>query len=155
MNDNLPERAAKLVRDLGLEPLPEEGGLFRQNHQDENSTAIYYLLADPDFSALHRLDSPEVYHWYTGDALQLVIIHPDGRVEEPVVGPRIDEGEHFQYVVPAGTWHGSRCRGEWVLVGTTMAPGFSWQGFELADRTDLSEKFPHAAKVIEKYTRAN
>lgn len=149
----LPPEAAELVKALQLEPLPEEGGLYRQNHKDEFSTAIYYLLADPDFSALHQLGSAEVYHWYAGAPLQLVIIEPDGRVEEPVVGPDVAAGQHLQYVIPAGAWHGSRSAGEWTLVGTTMAPGFVWEEFRLADRDALIKSFPHAEKIITQYTR--
>lgn len=149
----LPEEAATLIKNLKLEPLPHEGGLFRQTHRDEFSTAIYYLLVDPDFSALHQLDSVEVYHWYAGDPLQLVVIHPDGRVEEPVVGPDVAAGQHPQYVVRAEAWHGSRTAGGWSLVGTTMAPGFSWEGFVLANRKELTEEFPHAAEIIAEYTR--
>lgn len=149
----LPAEAAAYVRALELEPLPHEGGLYRQNHQDQFSTAIYYLLADPEFSALHQLDSAEVYHWYAGDPLQLAVINPDGRVEEPVVGPDVLGGQHPQYVIPPGAWHGSRSTGAWTLVGTTMAPGFMWEEFRLADRAALTERFPHAEKIIAQYTR--
>src|SRR5690625_2266733 len=149
----LPDEAAKYVRALNLEPLPHEGGLYRQNHQDQFSTAIFYLLADPDFSALHQLDSVEVYHWYAGDPLQLAIVHLDGRVEEPVLGPDVESGQRFQYVVPAGAWHGSRSAGSCRLVGTTMAPGFTWDEFEFADRDELTATFPHAEKIITQYTR--
>src|SRR6201991_2363177 len=78
------ERVATL---LGLEPLPGEGGLFRRTHLDAHSSAIYYLLLAPDFSALHRLDSTETYHWYAGTPLRLLLLHPDGEVAEPVLGP--------------------------------------------------------------------
>lgn len=149
----LPTEVEQLIKELKLEPLPREGGLYRQTHRDEFSTAIYYMLIDPDFSALHQLDAAEVYHWYAGDPLQLVVIHPDGRVEEPVVGPDVAAGQYPQYVVSAGAWHGSRTAGTWSLVGTTMAPGFSWDGFVLADRADLSDEFPHAAHLITEFTR--
>src|SRR5690625_75202 len=149
----LPPRAAELVAALKLEPLPHEGGLYRQNHQDQFSTAIYYLLAAPEFSALHQLQAAEVYHWYAGDPLQLAIVNPDGRVEEPIVGPDIAAGQLPQYVGPPGAWHGSQSTGEWTLVGTTMAPGFKWEDFQLANRAELIERFPHAAKIITEYTR--
>src|SRR5690625_2586339 len=149
----LPPRAAELVAALKLEPLPHEGGLYRQNHQDQFSTAIYYLLAAPEFSALHQLQAAEVYHWYAGDPLQLAIVNPDGRVDEPIVGPDVAAGQLPPYVGPPGAWHGSQSAGEWTLVGTTMAPGFKWEDFQLANRTELIERFPHAAKIITEYTR--
>jgi hypothetical protein len=89
----LPAEAARWVRHLGLEPLEHEGGLFRRMHLDEHSSAIYYLLADPDFSALHALDSVEVYHWYAGSPLRLLLLHPDGRAEERLLGPDPDAGQ--------------------------------------------------------------
>ena len=149
----LPAAAAEIAAQLQLEPLEHEGGLFRQNYQDQFSTAIYYLLAGDDFSALHKLDSTEVYHWYAGAPLQLVIIYPDGRVEEPVLGPDLTAGQRPQFVVPAGAWHGSGSAGDWTLVGTTMAPGFIWEDFTLGGRDSLIEQFPHAAKIITQYTR--
>lgn len=150
----LPAEAAVIAEKLQLEPLPEEGGLFRQTYRDEHSTAIFYLLSDPDFSALHELDSVEVYHWYAGDPLQLVLIHPDGRVEEPVLGPDIAGGQLPQIAVAPGIWQGSLSAGQWTLAGTTMAPGFTWEGFRLGEREMLHQKFPHAAQWISRLTRA-
>src|SRR5690625_6043561 len=136
----LPAEAAAYVKALELEPLPHVGGLYRQNHPDQFSTAIYYLLAGPEFSDLHQLDSAEFYHWYAGVPLQLAVINPDGRVEEPVVGPDVLGGQHPQYVIPPGAWHGSRSTGAWTLVGTTMAPGFMWEEFRQIGRASCRER---------------
>src|ERR1700754_3992075 len=110
------ERMAAL---LGLEPLPDEGGLFRRTHIDAYSSAIYYLLMAPDFSALHRLGATETYHWYAGAPLRLLLLGADGRAGEVVLGPDIPAGQRPQVVVPAGTWQGSSPAAEWSLVGTT------------------------------------
>jgi predicted cupin superfamily sugar epimerase len=144
------ERVAAL---LGLEPLPDEGGLFRRTHIDEHSSAIYFLLVAPDFSAMHRLTATETYHWYAGAPLRLLLLGGDGRVAEPVLGPDLATGERPQIVVPAGTWQGSSSAGEWTLVGTTAAPPFDWEGFELGERAALTAGYPDAARRIVALTR--
>lgn len=140
---------------LGLEPLPDEGGLFRRTHLDAHSSAIYYLLLAPDFSALHRLDVTETYHFYAGDPLRLLLLGPGGEVAEPVVGPDVAAGQRPQLVVPAGTWQGSAPAGEWSLVGTTVAPPFDWRHFQLGDRADLLARYPAAAQRIVALTRVS
>jgi uncharacterized protein len=144
------ERVAEV---LGLEPLPDEGGLFRRTHVDAHSSAIYYLLIAPDFSALHRLSATETYHWYAGSPLRLLLLGADGRVEEPVLGPDLAAGQRPQIVVPAGTWQGSSPAGEWSLVGTTTAPPFDWEGFEMGERAALTTGYPEAADRIVALTR--
>jgi uncharacterized protein len=144
------ERVAEL---LGLEPLPDEGGLFRRTHIDAHSSAIYFLLIAPDFSAVHRLTATETYHWYAGSPLHLLLLDADGRVAEPVLGPDLAAGQRPQVVVPAGTWQGSSAAGEWSLVGTTTAPPFDWDGFELGERAALTARYPAAAERIAALTR--
>lgn len=133
---------------LGLEPLPGEGGRFRRTHLDAHSSAIYYLLVTPEFSALHTLTATETYHWYAGSPLRLLLLCPDGGVDEPVLGPDLVAGQRPQVVVPAGTWQGSSPAGEWTLVGTTTAPPFDWTGFRLGDRAGLLAAWPAAAARI-------
>ena len=150
---DLPAEAAAWVERLGLEPLEHEGGLFRRMHLDEHSSAIYYLLADPDFSALHALDSVEVYHWYAGDPVRILLLHPDGRAEEVMLGPDHAAGQLPQAVVPAGVMQGSSSAGAWSLIGTTMSPPFHWEGFELGERADLTARFPAWETRISQLTR--
>ncbi|MGH8917810.1 MAG: cupin domain-containing protein, partial [Actinomycetes bacterium] len=109
----------QIARLLGLRRLAAEGGLFRRTYADAHSSAIYFMLITPDFSALHALDSVEIYHWYAGSPLRLLLLHPDGQAEEPLLGPDVAAGARPQLVVPAGVWQGSRSLGEWTLVGTT------------------------------------
>lgn len=149
----IPAEAARWVEALGLEPLPHEGGLFRQAHLDAHSTAIYFLLAGDDFSALHSLESVEIYHWYAGAPLRLLLLHPDGRAEEQIVGADPDAGLLPQFAVPAGVMQGSSSTGDWTLVGTTMAPGFDWEGFRLGDRAELSKRYPEFSTRIAELTR--
>lgn len=144
------ERVATL---LGLAPLPVEGGRFRRTHADPHSSAIYYLLVEPEFSALHRLDATEVYHWYAGAPLGLLLLHPGGAVTEPVLGPDLAAGHRPQLVVPAGVWQGSAPRGTWTLVGTTVAPPYTDQRFTPGRRGPLAAAYPGAAERIAALTR--
>jgi uncharacterized protein len=144
------ERVAAL---LGLQPLPNEGGLFRRTYLDEHCSAIYYLLLTPEFSALHALAATETYHFYAGSPLRMLLLHPGGGVEQPVLGPDIAAGQRPQLVVPAGSWQGSSPAGAWSLVGTTTAPPFDWTGFTLGTRAGLVERYPTAHRRIEQLTR--
>ncbi|WP_300017492.1 cupin domain-containing protein [Pseudonocardia sp.] len=143
----------ELARTLGLEPLPQEGGLFRRTHLDAHSSAIYFLLVAPEFSALHALSATETYHWYAGAPLRMLLLHPGGGIEEPVLGTDIAAGQRPQHVVGAGTWQGSSSAGEWTLVGTTTAPPFAWSRFRLGDPADLAARYPAAAPRIRELTR--
>lgn len=143
----------EIIELLELEPLPEEGGMYRQTFKNAHSTAIYYLLTADDFSALHLLTGVEVYHWYAGAPLELLQLHPDGSSEVVVIGPDLRAGQRPQYVANAGSWQGSSTPGPWALVGTTMAPSFEWDGFTLGDRDSLIGAFPDRAVEITALTR--
>ena len=147
------EQGEQLAARLGLTPLPDEGGLFRRTHADAHSSAIYYLLLAPEFSALHVLTSTEVYHWYAGSPLRLLLLTPGGTVSEPVLGPDVAAGQLPQLVVPAGTWQGSSPAGPYTLVGTTVAPPFDWSAFTLGDRAELTAAYPAARARIAELTR--
>lgn len=137
------------VKDLlGLIALPHEGGWFTQTHLDDDSTAIYYLLETGEYSALHRLPGPEIYHWYAGSPLLLLLLHPDGSHSTPVLGADLAAGERPQCTVPARCWQGSTSVGAWSLVGTTMAPGYRQEDFELGARTELAIAYPKVADRI-------
>jgi uncharacterized protein len=150
---NSHDEGKQLARRLGLTPLPGEGGLYRRTYVDAHSSAIYFMLLAPDFSALHMLDSVEIYHWYAGAPLRLLLLHPDGRVERQVLGADIAAGAAPQFVVPAGAWQGSSTLGAWTLVGTTMAPPFRWTGLRVGRRTKLLAGWPDAADEIRALTR--
>ncbi|MGH3548253.1 MAG: cupin domain-containing protein [Pseudonocardiaceae bacterium] len=145
------ERVAKL---LGLERLPDEGGLFRRTYADEHSSVIYFMLLAPDFSALHALDGVETYHWYAGSPLRMLLLHPGGQIEQPVLGPDLAAAARPQIIVPAAVWQGASPLGEWTLVGATMAPPFTWSAFHLGRRAELLTGWPDAAPRIHALTRA-
>ncbi len=144
---------AEVVGMLGLVALPEEGGMWREVWRDERSTAIYFLLQPGDFSAMHRLDGPELWHHYAGAAVQMLLLGPDGLVGRPVLGDDLEVGERPCVVVPGHTWMGASTRGEWSLVGTTMAPPYHHDGFELGSAELLVELYPSAAGEIAELVR--
>ncbi|GAB2802040.1 cupin domain-containing protein [Rhabdobacter roseus] len=119
------------------------------------STAIYFLLESHHVSALHRIQSDELWHFYAGGPLEVYVIYPeDGRLEVIRLGDDPEAGEVFQAAVPAGTWFGSRpaSGSTYSLVGCTVAPGFDFADFELAERTDLLAKYPQHRALIEALT---
>lgn len=167
-------RADRIIEHLGLAPLPFEGGYFRQTYVATDqlpidrlparyangkplATAIYYLLTDePDsFSALHRLPADEIYHFYLGDPVELLMLFPDGRGERIVLGHDILAGQRVQHVVPAGVWQGSRvvAGGRYALMGTTMTPGFTEPDFEAGHAAALTAQYPAQAPLIRQLTR--
>ena len=136
---------------MRFEPIPLEGGWFCATWRTEHGSAIVAKFTDaPDgFSALHRLGSDEVWHFYSGDPFVLVTISPAGAFESVTLGP--DAG--FQHVVPAGTWMGGYVDGAECLLGATLAPPFDEAAFELGDRAALIELCPSQATLITRLTR--
>ncbi len=130
--------ADQIIDLLGLEPHPE-GGYFRETFRDPAavagracSTAIYFLLKEGQVSHWHRVDAAEVWHWYAGAPLELALA-PHGGPETIVrLGTSLAISERPQAVVPADHWQRARSLGPWTLVGCTVAPGFTFDGFELA-----------------------
>lgn len=167
--------ASELISLLGLAPLPIEGGFFRETwrspltvgpgalplrYTSEKSlgTAIYYLLTnDPNsFSALHRLPTDEMYHFYLGDPVEMLLLTPDGAGRRIILGQNIEAGQSVQFVVPAGVWQGSKlvAGGEFALLGTTMSPGFDPSDYQPGIREELIVHYPQHTASIRALTRA-
>ncbi len=160
MNLNKMGQAEELIARFDLAKHPE-GGYFRESYRAAGatggrnfSTAVYFLLPAGHWSRLHRLKSDEVWHFYAGGPLAVAQIFPDGRTEETELGGDITAGRKFQHVVPAGCWFGAYPKPgtEFSFVGCTVAPGFDYTDFELADRATLLRSFPGAKDLIEKLT---
>ena len=160
--------AADYVHAYNMQPHPE-GGYFAETYRAAEtirqtdlperfggdrafSTAIYFLLESHHVSALHRIASDEVWHFYAGGALEIFVITPTGELTVIRLGNNPEKGEVFQAVVPAGCWFGSKpATGiDFSLVGCTVAPGFDFADFELASRETLLNQFPEYREVIEK-----
>lgn len=160
-----------LINTLELQPHPE-GGYFKETYRsastfapqdqfysgEENrsySTGIYFLLTQGNFSAFHRIKADEMWHFYQGDTLLVHCISPEGVYYILSVGPQISATTQPQAVVPAGTWFASEVaeKGAYALVGCTVSPGFDFNDFELANRTELIQQFPQHQAIIERLTR--
>jgi predicted cupin superfamily sugar epimerase len=163
--------ARSLIDELGLEPHPE-GGYYRETWRSgvrlpgaalpaayvgdrPAGTAIYYLLTPDAFSAFHRVASDEIFHFYRGDPVELWTLSPGGSGACTILGPDVEHGMRPQAVVPAGAWQGSRLKegGSYALLGTTVAPGFDFDDFEMAKRDDLTAAYPDLAAIVEALTR--
>lgn len=145
--------ADDIIRILDLEALPHEGGMWVQSYRDCHSSAIYFLIRAGDFSAMHRLTGSEIWHFYAGASAQMLMLFPDGNVREPILGNDLANGQRPQIVVPPGVWQGASSTGAWSLLGTTMAPPYRDDGFELGDTDALGSEFPVASELIRALTR--
>ncbi|MHC4187679.1 MAG: cupin domain-containing protein [Planctomycetota bacterium] len=161
--------ADKIIEFFNMKPLPEEGGYYKEtyrapvtlsqtsipkryNGQRSFSTAILYLLTPKTFSALHRLKSDEIFHFYLGDPVTMLQLRADGNNEVITLGKDIMNNQRVQVIVPAGTWQGMflNTGGKFALLGTTMAPGFEFEDFELAQKEKLIEQYPNQRQFIHK-----
>jgi uncharacterized protein len=167
----MPKDAQYWITKLDLAPHPE-GGYYRQTYRADliidrkalplkftgaraASTAIYFLLDRANFSAFHRIRADEMWHFYAGDSLLVHVIAEDGGYSQILLGNNPEAGEVFQAVVKAGCWFASCLQHpkSFALVGCTVAPGFDFEDFELAKRSELSELFPQHREPIEQLTR--
>jgi hypothetical protein len=162
MNDDVDA----LVRCLGLAPHPE-GGFYRETFRAPlvveglphgapraASTAIYFLLPAGAFSAFHRVRSDEVWHHYDGDPVALHVLAESGVCSVVRLGRDLASGEAPQAVVPAGAWQAAEpVGGRYALCGCTVAPGFDFADFELAERAALAARFPEHAALVARLTR--
>lgn len=162
------KRVDDLVQRLELSPHPE-GGFYKQTYKDDGkvtgydgiglnsphaaSTAIYFLMTEGNFSALHRLKQDEVWHFYEGSSLSVHVIEADGTHREIRLGSNLDAGEMYQAIVKRGTIFGSCVDEGYALVGCTVAPGFEFEDFELIPKEELLEAYPEHQQLIEKLTR--
>jgi len=167
--------AERLIEHFGLEPLPGEGGYYKRTYRAEETvkrkalparygsekflgTAIYYLLsADADsFSALHRLSTDEIYHFYLGDPVEMLLLEPDGESRPVILGADVLARQQVQFVVPRGIWQGARlvAGGRFALLGATMAPGYDDADYERGDCGQLSRLYPKQAALIRSLTRS-
>lgn len=150
-----------IIEALGLERLPVEGVMFRQTWKkvvegDVIGTAMIGMLtnAEDSVSVMHRLGADEVWHFYSGDPIRMLLLHRDGTHTTPLLGPDVLAGHAPQLVVPAGTWMGAALDpgGTHALFGNTLAPGFTSEMFEAGERGALCEGWPEATAMITRLT---
>jgi predicted cupin superfamily sugar epimerase len=158
---------------LGLQPHPREGGWYVRTYESAESveaaafsdgrydgvrrtgTAIYYLLEEDTFSEMHRLQSDEVFHFYAGDAVEMLQLRSGGEGAIVVIGNDLLRGQRPQVVVQRGVWQGSRLvkGGRWALLGCTVSPGFEFEDYEAGDRAQLCAGWPEFEEEITLLTR--
>lgn len=162
-----------MIQALGLMRHPE-GGYYRETYRSAEwlsvqglpkryrdrrviSTAIYYLLRRGDFSALHRIQSDEIWHFHSGAPLEIVMISKRGVFSSVRLGLNFKKGERPQILIPRGVWFGAAVAGaaktNYTLTSCTVAPGFDFRDFEMARRSELLKKFPRHRLMILKWTR--
>ena len=161
----------QIIKKLGLVSLPEEGGFYFESYRSnieveadlsgsgtkekrKASTCIYYLITPNDFSALHKVKSDEIFHFYLGDPVEMFQVDDEGS-RKVLIGSDVLNGQTPQVIVPAGMWQGTRLKegGQFALMGTTVSPGFEFVDFELASREEMLKRFPDKREDVLKYTR--
>lgn len=159
----LPEVKA-LINHFNLQPLPVEGTLFASTYRSTAETetgkpvgtAMLGLYCDEprSISLFHRLTADEIWHFYAGDPLRLVLLHPDGSSQEVVMGGDPLKGQFVQFVIPAGVWQAGHLLtgGRYALYGCTVAPGFTGDCFEGGACAELLAKYPERADDINRLT---
>jgi len=159
--------ADKIIALLNLKPHPEEGGYFVETYRSSETisekalpsrykgvrsfgTAIYYLLTPETFSAMHRLRSDEIFHFYLGAPVEMLQLWPDGSGRILILGTDIMNGMKPQAVIPKGVWQGSRLLngGRFALLGATVSPGFEFVDYESGRRDELVKSYPQYREWI-------
>lgn len=162
----------EIIKLLDLKPLEVEGGHFRETYRSGDilskdvlppryqserciGTAIYYLLTPDNFSVLHKVNSDEIFHFYLGDPVQMLLLFSDGTGREVTLGHDIKSGQVVQLVVPRGVWQGAALQegGRYALLGTTVSPGFEYQDFILGQPESLSSDYSKYASRISELTK--
>ena len=165
--------AQKIISFFDMKPMPDEGGFYVETYRCEEkisqmglasrypserniSTSILYLLTSDTFSAVHRVASDEIFHFYLGDAVTMLQLFADGGSEIITLGHDIMNDQHVQVTVPRDVWQGCFLNdgGEFALMGCTVAPGFEFADYRHGDRGELLEQYPRERELILRLTRA-
>ncbi len=161
----------RVIKLLGLIPLDFEGGYYRETYRSNEEipqkilperynscksfgTAIYYLLSSELRSVMHRVPTDEIFHFYLGDPVEMLLLYEDRTAEIKYLGTDIENGHYPQVIEPKNTWQGSRMKkgGEFALMGTTLAPGFDFPDLEIGDCESLTKIYPAHGKMIRELT---
>jgi uncharacterized protein len=168
--------AGTIIEHYHMHPIPQEGPWFTLTYSSEDriegaalpprylghahaaGNAIVVIETPRYFSAMHRLRSDEVWHFYGGSPLTMLLLYPDGHGETATLGSNVLAGESPQLTVPHGVWQGSAPRsmspGTYSFAGTQLSPGFEYSDFEIGFRDELQRQYPAFSKNIGRLTRA-
>lgn len=171
--DPMPPAARAIIDHYHMQNIPHEGPWFLQTFKSDDViegalaerypgkrwayTAIYAVFTRSDFSAMHRLATDELWHFYGGSPAQILLLYPDGRGEVKLWGSNVLKGEEPQIMVPRGTWMGARPIGNprtaWSFGANTLSPGFEYADYEPGYRDELVRLYPKFADQITELTR--
>jgi uncharacterized protein len=154
-----------------LQPHPE-GGYFAECYRSQEAvkpaspryqgdprcagTSIYYLLEKNDFSAWHKVNSDEGWHYYQGSPVYIHRIDKTGQLSTVILGNPLEIKEaSFQIFIPAEDWFAAELldKTSFVLVGCTVSPGFEFLDFELAKREELVSQFSEHQDILKRLTK--
>lgn len=166
------ERVNVLIQQLELSLHPE-GGYFKEVYRSAEvishvalperfkgdrpfSTSIYFLLPGNTFSAFHRIQSDEIWHFYEGCSVEIFVISPEGELEIHKLGNR-GATPMYQVMIPKGHWFAAKATeaDDFSLCGCTVAPGFDFEDFEMAECKQMLNDFPQHNDLIRKLTNSN
>ena len=164
------DKVKLLAESLNMEPHPE-GGFYKEVYRSQNvipkealanrfsgdrnyCTSIYFLLTSDNFSGFHRIKQDEIWNFYEGSPLLIHVINKEGQYSCHEIGMNPEENLFPQFVVPAGAWFASSVKkqNDYSFVGCTVAPGFDFEDFELAECAVLSKEYPEHKEIISQLT---
>lgn len=170
MNDT-KRRASYLIEKLELQKHPE-GGYFKEVYRSDEEiskdelpdkyqgkrnfgTSIYFLLTSDSFSAFHKINQDETWHFYEGSTIELHMINSEGIHSKVLIGSDLEKNNHLQFTVPGNVWFAAKVieQENYSLVGCTVAPGFDFDDFSLAKRNEMTSSFQHHIEIIRQFTR--
>lgn len=162
--------AQELIGFFDLKAHPE-GGFFKETYRSKGEileenlaeyfegnrnycTSIYFLLTSEKFSAFHKINQDEIWHFYDGTALKLHVISPLGEYSNVIIGNDFTKGDIPQFTVPAHHYFAAEViqQDSFSFVGCTVAPGFDFKDFVLPTRAMLVSEFPKHSDIIERLT---
>ena len=168
----IPMTAEEVKALLQLEPLRMEGGFYRETYRSRwmispdylpegmrgmhsIGTAIYFMITPESYSRMHRVPGSEIFHFYAGDPVIMLQLHPDGSHQTVTIGNDLAGGARPQVIVRGNVWMGCKLApgGKFALMGTTMSPGFAQSDYEGGKREELTAQYSAAADLIREYTR--
>jgi predicted cupin superfamily sugar epimerase len=119
--------------------------------------ALYFLVTPQAPVRMHRIRSDQIYHHYTGDPLEVLLLPEGGAAYTAVVGPDLTSGQRPQLLIPAGTFHAGRVLpgGTSALLGTTSWPGVADGEFEWGAADALAARHPEVAGILPEFLVAD
>ena len=117
-------------------------------------SALYFMVTPEAPVKLHRIRCDQLYHYYLGDPIEVLLLRDNGDSELVVVGPNIVGGELVQLFIPGNTFHTARITGKsrWFLGASTEWPGVvPTEDVELGNVEELAAKYPESAADIRKF----